>query len=92
LFIILFAFFINIMKWRRKYNKIEHLGVKYEGKVVGFGYKYKSGNVRHDPPTPATEKHWLKVQYVNELGQVKEFETPPLAFVPEERKDICCER
>jgi len=90
-FIILFAFSINILKWRSRHKKIRQLGKKYEGKVVGFEYKYKSGNIRHDPPTPATEENWLKVQYVDDLGQTNIFETPPLAFTPEERKDICCD-
>ena len=91
LFIILIVFSINSFKWRIWHNKIKINGMKVPGKIIGFGYKYKSGNIRHDPPTPATEQYWLKVKYVDNLGNEKIHETPVLSFRPEERKDITCD-
>lgn len=91
LFVILFIFAINRIKWRNWHNKIEKLGTKTSGKVIDFGYSYKSGNIHHNPPTADSEEYWLKILYIDNSGNQKIFETPELSFAPEERKDITCD-
>lgn len=91
LLVILFIFSINALKWRKWNRKLKKFGTKVSGTVVDFGYSYRKANLRVDPSTPPIEEHWLKVQYVDVAGAMKEFNTPALSFKPEKRKDVICD-
>ena len=89
--VILLAFSLNAIKWRKWHKRLESTGVRTTGKVIDFGYRYHSGNLHHDPPTPSSEEFWLVVQYVDQSGVERILNTPVLSFSPEERNDITCD-
>lgn len=90
-FAIIIGFFINRFKWRLWHKKIKLNGVKFDGKVIKYNYKYKKSNLHHDPATLARETYWLEIMYTDNNSHTKTFETPELSFAPEERKDVACD-